>query len=84
MRKPKAAKKRAHKTEPSSEIIFLIEEAPEGGFTAKALGESIFTEADDLETLHAQVRDSVLCHFDEGSIPKMIRLHFVREEVLAI
>lgn len=65
-----------------NEIIFLIEEAPEGGYTARALGESIFTEADDLAGLHQQVRDAVHCHFDEGQAPEMIRLHFVREEVI--
>lgn len=67
-----------------NEIFFLVEEAPEGGFTAKGLGESIFTEADCLEELHANVRDAVRCHFDEGTAPKMIRLHFVHEEVLAV
>jgi hypothetical protein len=64
------------------EVIFLVEEAPEGGFTARALGESIFTEADDLADLHAKVRDAVRCHFDEGKVPKVIRLHFVREEII--
>ncbi|KAF0221276.1 MAG: hypothetical protein FD174_414 [Geobacteraceae bacterium] len=67
-----------------NEIFFLVEEAPEGGYAAKALGESIFTEADTLEELHANVRDAVRCHFDEGKVPKMIRLHFVHEEVLAV
>jgi hypothetical protein len=67
-----------------SELIFLVEEAPEGGYTARALGESIFTEADDLTGLHEQVRDAVRCHFEEGRQPKMIRLHFVREEVIAV
>jgi hypothetical protein len=66
-----------------NEIIFLIEEAVEGGFTARALGESIFTEAETLDTLRQQVRDAVNCHFDEGNAPKVIRLHFVRDEVLA-
>ena len=66
-----------------NEIIFLIEEAVEGGFTARALGPSIFTEAETLDTLRQQVRDAVNCHFDEGKAPKVIRLHFIREEVLA-
>jgi hypothetical protein len=65
-----------------SEVIFLVEEAPEGGFTARALGESIFTEANDLAELHVNVRDAVHCHFDERKVPKIIRLHFVREEVI--
>ena len=63
------------------EVIFLVEEAPEGGFTARALGESIFTEANDLKDLRAKVRGAIHCHFDEGKTPKVIRLHFLREEV---
>jgi hypothetical protein len=47
-----------------NELIFVVEEAPEGGYTARALGESIFTEADDLASLESQVRDAVLCHFE--------------------
>jgi hypothetical protein len=70
--------------EDMNELIFLVEEAPEGGYTARALGESIFTEADTLEELHAEVRDAVQCHFDEDHRPRIIRLHFVREEVLAV
>lgn len=66
-----------------NEIIFVVEEAAEGGYLARALGQSIFTEADDLPTLHEQVRDAGRCHFDEGQAPKIIRLHFVREEVIA-
>jgi hypothetical protein len=67
-----------------NEIFFLVEEEAEGGYTAKALGESIFTEADTIKELHSNVRDAVRCHFDEGKAPKMIRLHFVHEEVLAV
>ena len=66
-----------------SEIIFLVEESPEGGFTARALGESIFTEGSDLEELRANVRDAVQCHYEEEPRPKVIRLHFVREELLS-
>ncbi len=65
-----------------SEIVFLVEEAPEGGYTARSLGPSIFTEADDWAQLQANVRDAVKCHYEEGLAPKLIRLHFVREEVL--
>jgi hypothetical protein len=65
------------------ELIFLVEEAPEGGYTARALGASIFTEADDVDSLRDMVRDAVRCHFDEGQGPRVIRLHFVREEVFA-
>ncbi len=65
-----------------SEIIFVVEEAPEGGFTARAVGEAIFTQAATMAELHGQVRDAVRCHFDEGALPKLIRLHFVRDEVI--
>lgn len=67
-----------------TEILFLVEEAPEGGYTAGAVGESMFTEADDMPQLHANVRDAVRCHFDEGKGPKVIRLHFVRDETIAL
>jgi len=66
-----------------NEIIFLIEDAPEGGFIARALDVSIFTEADDINNLHNKVRDAVDCHFEPSSKPKIIRLHFVREEAIA-
>ncbi len=66
-----------------NEIVFLVENASEGGYTARALGESIFTEADDLENLREQVRDAVNCHFETDK-SKIIRLHFVSEEVLAV
>ena len=66
-----------------NEIIFIVEESPEGGLTARALGESIFTQAADMHALHEQVRDAVRCHFDDGAQPKLIRLHFVRDEVIA-
>ena len=65
-----------------SELIFLVEDDPAGGYTARALGCSVFTEADTLDELRRNVRDAVDCHFAEGMGPRIIRLHFVREEVL--
>ncbi|MHB0980111.1 MAG: 2-oxoisovalerate dehydrogenase [Thermoleophilia bacterium] len=67
-----------------NEIIFVVDEAPEGGYTARALEASIFTEADELGQLEAQVRDAVICHFEESERPRIIRLHFVREQVIAV
>ena len=67
----------------SNEISFSIEEAPEGGYSARALGHPMFTEADSEAELREQVRDAVRCHFDERDRPKMIRLHFVREDDIA-
>ncbi|MFV0445394.1 MAG: 2-oxoisovalerate dehydrogenase [Planctomycetaceae bacterium] len=65
-----------------TEILFTVYEAPEGGFTAAAVGAAIFTEADTLEELRANVRDAVECHFEPHSAPRLIRLHIVRDEVL--
>lgn len=66
----------------NNEILFLVHESPEGGYEARALGESIFTEANTLEDLRAMIRDAVECHFDENDRPRSIRLHFVREEAI--
>jgi sulfur relay (sulfurtransferase) DsrF/TusC family protein len=55
------------------EIIFVVEQAPEGGLSARALDASIFTQADSAQELHTRVRDAVRCHFDEGDAPKVIR-----------
>lgn len=52
-----------------NEIIFLIEEANEGGYTARALGESIFTEGDTFEEIKENIKEAVDCHFDEGKKP---------------
>jgi len=66
-----------------SEVVFVVEESDEGGFTAVAVGQSIITEADSVHELRDQVRDAVRCHYDDEDVPKMIRLHFVRDEVIA-
>lgn len=63
-----------------NEVIFLVEEAPEGGWIARALGTSIYTEADT----EAELQDQVRCHFSESELPQLIRLHFVREDVIAV
>jgi hypothetical protein len=68
----------------NSEIIFSIEESPEGGYEARALGYSIFTEADTMDELKRNVREAVQCHFDEGEAPKVIRLHMVKDEVITV
>ena len=58
-----------------NELIFMVEDAPEGGFIARAIGESIFTQAPDMANLHINVREAVQTHFDQGKAPKLIRLH---------
>ena len=68
----------------TSEIIFEVTEAPEGGYDARALGHSIFTQGDDWADLKSMVRDAVLCHFDAEDAPEVIRLHLVRDEAIAV
>jgi predicted RNase H-like HicB family nuclease len=65
-----------------NEIVILVEDAPDGGYTARALGPSIFTQAETLDELRKNVREAVACHFEDGAGPRVIRLHFVRDEVL--
>jgi len=68
-----------------SEVIFLVEEADEGGYIAEALGYNIVTEGDTMEELEFMVRDAVRCYFEDGEdVPKTICLRFVRERVLAV
>ncbi|HYD22606.1 MAG TPA: hypothetical protein VEB40_14085 [Flavipsychrobacter sp.] len=64
------------------EVIFLVEESPEGGFTAKGMGVSIYTDADTMDGLRDAVKDAVHCHFDDDR-KRLIRLHVVKEEVFA-
>jgi hypothetical protein len=66
-----------------NEIIFMVLDSPEGGFEARALGHGIFTEADSMDELKEMIRDAVSCHFEENERPRVIRLHYVREEVLS-
>jgi len=58
----------------ADEIIFTVLESPEGGYEARALSASIFTEADSLDELREMVRDAVECHFEEAERPAIIRL----------
>jgi hypothetical protein len=65
------------------EIIFIVEESPEGGYEARAVGHSVFTEAETIDELKKRVQDAVRCHFDPSEMPSLIRLHQVRDEVIA-
>lgn len=67
-----------------NELIFLVEEDLEGGYAAKALGESIFTDGETLEVLKENIKEAVRCHFEEDKLPKILRLHLVKEEVLIL
>ena len=64
------------------EIIFRVEDAPEGGYTARALGHAIFTQGETIEELRQMVRDAVNCHFEEENKPRLIWLHVVKDEVI--
>jgi hypothetical protein len=67
---------------PQTEIIFSVQESPEGGYEARALGHSIFSQAETLEELKVKLRDAVSCHFAENEKPSVIRLHLVKDEVI--
>jgi len=67
-----------------SEIIFEVQESPEGGYDARALGHSIYTQAETIDELKAMLQDAVRCHFDENEGPRVIRLHLVKDEVIAV
>ena len=68
----------------NSEVIFLVEESDEGGYQAKDLGESIFTEAASWAELRTNVREAVAAFYFDRPAPRSIRLHLVRDEVLAV
>lgn len=67
-----------------NELIFLVEEAPEGGYVARALGHNICTEADSYDELKEMVQDATKCHFEGKEMPRLIRLHMVKEEVIPL
>ena len=67
-----------------AEIIFTVAEEPEGGYVAEALGHSIVTQANSMDELRQMVRDAVRCHFDAENMPRVIRLHTVKQEVFSI
>jgi hypothetical protein len=64
------------------EIIFSVQESPEGGYEARSLGHSIYTQAETFDELKKNVRDAVRCHFEDEDRPSVIRLHLVKEEVI--
>jgi predicted RNase H-like HicB family nuclease len=66
------------------ELIFVVEESEEGGYIAKAIGVSIFTDGDTISELKNNIKEAVICHFDEGKAPKTIKLHFIKEELMAV
>ena len=67
-----------------AEIVFQVRESPDGGYSARAVGYNIFTQGDDWANLKYMLRDAVLCYFEEGEEPKVIRVHMVQEEVIPV
>lgn len=67
------------------EIFFLVKEDEFGGFTAKAIGYSIFTEAETVSELRLNIKEALECHFDiPNQMPKIANLHFVKDEILSL
>lgn len=66
-----------------NEITFLVQEAEEGGYTARALGKSIFTEGETMEELKANIKEAVQCFFGDAG-PRLAHLHFVKDEIMAL
>ena len=68
----------------TKELIFIVEESLDGGFEARAVGESIFTEGDSIDELKKNIEEAVRCHFDEDKLPSIINLRIQREETIAL
>ena len=66
------------------EIVFEISQEADGGYTAEAIGESIFTQADTWDELKVNVREAVQAFYFDSALPASIRLRMVRDEVLAV
>ncbi len=66
-----------------NELVFIVTQEADGGFVAEALGESIITQADTWEELRANVREAVTAFYFDRPAPASLRLHLVRDEVLA-
>ena len=66
-----------------NEVFFLVEEALEGGYIARAIGESIFTEAETWGELRANILEAVALHFEDGQArPRLVQMHYVRDELI--
>ena len=78
------ARKQGALANPDTEIAFQVRESPDGGYSASAVGHSIFTQGDDWGELIYMMRDAVLCHFDDDEAPKAIRVHLVQNEVIPV
>jgi len=68
----------------TKELIFIVEESLDGGYEAKAVGESIFTEAETIDELKKNITEAVHCHFDQDNLPSIVSLRFQKEEIIVI
>ena len=68
----------------SNDILFYVEESIDGGYEARAVNHSIYTQCEEYDDLPETLRDAVRCHFDEGETPSLIHIHYVRNEVIAV
>ena len=66
------------------ELIFIVTESFDGGYEAKAVGHSIYTQCDDYNELSEILRDAVRCHFNKNDLPSLIRIHMVKDELIAV
>jgi len=66
------------------EIVFEVVREDDGRYSAKAIGHAIFTQGDTWEELRTMALDAVKCHFEEGEVPALIKLHMLYDEVLAV
>ena len=73
-----------HETQRDAEIVFVVEQAAEGGFNARAIGESIFTQGESIEQIREAIREAVVCHFGDHALPKVIRLRIIQEEIVRL
>ncbi|MBK8801134.1 MAG: 2-oxoisovalerate dehydrogenase [Fibrobacteres bacterium] len=67
-----------------NELIFMVQDSPEGGLEARALGHSIFIQGDTMSALRESAREAIACHFEPDEGPRVVRLHRVQEEVFAL
>ena len=66
-----------------NELVFEVTQEADGGFIAECLGESIFTQADSWEELRKNVQEAIIAFYFDRPRPSVVRLHLVRDEVLA-
>jgi len=67
-----------------NELIFEVIQEADGGFVAECLTEGIFTQADNWDELRRNVMEAVKAYYFDRQLPKAIRLHLIRDEMLVV